>query len=299
MIFALSSSSVNVLLKLSKQMRIILSKCHIIHALLLIFLFISSGYAHNRKIVITIDDLPFVGEQQNTHLNRIIQALKQDDVPATGFIIANNVKPQHWSMLRKFRDAGFSLGNHTSSHINLNQVDADTYIQDVEAADRKLESILSEPKFFRYPYLAMGDSQKKDKVIEYLNARHYHIAGITIDSKDFIFNQLLLSVPEKSRRDFMEVLTPTYINFIWQQTLKAEERARMSRKSEDPQILLVHANLLNAYALPDIINLYRINGYRFVRLEDTLKKSGSYKAIAHQFTQSRAQESVETFMEWD
>lgn len=245
-------------------------------------------FAQNRQIAITIDDLPFVGGNQNQHLNQILHALKQDDVPATGFIIANHVKPNHWPMLRKFRESGFGLGNHTASHLNLNQVDLDTYIQDVDEADKRLAPFLSEPKFFRYPYLAMGDTQKKNKVLAYLKSKHYHIAPISIDSKDFIFNQLLLSIPQENRHAFLETLTPAYVNFVWQQTLKAEARSKMRHQSNDPQILLIHANLLNAYALPEIINLYRIHGYRFISLEAALMKSESQKEA-----------DPETFVEWD
>nr|WP_035894329.1 polysaccharide deacetylase family protein [Legionella oakridgensis] len=263
------------------------------------FLFLTNvSVAQNRQVAITIDDLPFVGESKNFHLNMIIESFKDNEVPATGFIIANNVKPENWPVLRKFRDAGLGLGNHTSSHINLKKVDADTYIQDVDEADKILEPILSEPKYFRYPYLEMGNNNKKNKVLHYLSSKNYQIAPVTIDSKDFIFNQLLLAVPENSRRAFMTVLKPAYLDFLWQQTLMAEERSRTSRKTEQSQILLIHANLLNAYALPDILTMYRQHGYRFVSLDEALKSrtehSSGFPLAAH-----KADTKIESFMEWD
>ncbi|AHE67187.1 putative xylanase/chitin deacetylase [Legionella oakridgensis ATCC 33761 = DSM 21215] len=93
--------------------QIIFATCHF-------FPFLTNvSVAQNRQVAITIDDLPFVGESKNFHLNMIIESFKDNEVPATGFIIANNVKPENWPVLRKFRDAGLGLGNHTSSHINL------------------------------------------------------------------------------------------------------------------------------------------------------------------------------------
>ncbi|WP_019217216.1 polysaccharide deacetylase family protein [Legionella tunisiensis] len=239
----------------------------------------NTGFAHKRLIAITIDDLPFVGEAKNFHLNMIIDAIKSHEVPATGFIIAGEVSPDNWKMLHKFRDSGLGLGNHTFSHLNLNKVDTEAYIEEIDAADKMLMPVLTEPKFFRYPYLAMSGGTKKDKVLRYLSKNNYHVAPITIDSKDFIFNQLLLDVPQNQRRSFLGALKVAYIDFIWQQTLKAEEHARYNHKSDQAQILLIHANLLNAYVLPDIINLYKQNGFTFVSLEDALDTSAPIKCL--------------------
>ncbi|KTC65865.1 polysaccharide deacetylase (plasmid) [Legionella adelaidensis] len=233
--------------------------------------FISISYAQKRLIALTIDDLPFVGEEKNFHLNMIIDALKANEVPATGFVIASNVSPNNWDTLKKFREAGLGIGNHTLNHINLNKVKTQAYIQEIDDADKVLLPVLTEPKFFRYPYLAMSNGEKKNTVISFLAAKNYQIAPVTIDSKDFVFNQLLLSVQEKDRRGFLGVLRDCYLKFIWEQTLLAEEHNIQANKPNRPQILLIHANLLNAYVLPDIINLYRQNGFTFVSLERALR----------------------------
>lgn len=251
-------------------MRFTLLKRNILLTLLLLFTIANNSFAQKRELAITIDDLPFVGESQNFHLNMIIEAFKTNAVPATGFIIAREVTAQNLPMLRKFQEAGLGLGNHTLSHANLNRMSPEAYIQDIATADKILSPVLTEPKFFRYPYLAMSQGNKKDKVIRFLSSKNYQIAPISIDSKDFVFNQLLLSVPQNERRKFLEVLKPCYLDFIWQQTLKAEEHTRYIRKPDQAQILLIHANLLNAYVLPDIINLFKQNGFSFVSLENAL-----------------------------
>ena len=274
-----------------------LKKQLLLSTLLLIAL-VTTSFAQKRILALTIDDLPFVGDSKNFHLNMIIEAIKEQEIPATGFVIGREVTPQNLPVLRKFHDAGLGLGNHTLSHANLNKMGPDAYIRDIDAADKILSTVLTEPKYFRYPYLVMGDGAKKTKVMEYLDAKHYQIAPISIDSKDFMFNQLLLSVPERERRQFLSVLKPCYLNFIWQQTLKAEENTRSARKDDQAQILLIHANLLNAYALPDIIALFKEKGFSFISLEDALKTMAQYKrsASAHS-TKSLA--SVDHFMAWD
>lgn len=256
----------------------------------------TASFAQNRLLAITIDDLPFVGESKNFHLNMIIDAVKNNDVPVTGFVIAGQVEPNNWEVLRKFRDAGLSIGNHSLTHANANQMSGQAYLHEIDESDRILSPILTEPKFFRFPYLAMGRGDKKDQILHQLAAKNYQVAPVTIDSKDFVFNQLLLSVQEKDRRRFLEVLKPCYLNFIWEQTLKAEEKNRLARKEQAPQILLIHSNLLNAYVLPDLIQLYRQNGFKFVSLDTALHSMGHH---ANSQVKKTVAKKIENFLAWD
>lgn len=268
---------------------------------------------HAKAVAITIDDLPFVGEYRNFHLKMIIDTMQAQQVPATGFIIASEVRNDNWETLQKFRDAGFGLGNHTFSHANLNKLKVKEYIHEIKEADSILLPVLTEPKYFRYPYLAMSSGSKKNKILCYLAKKNYHVAPITIDSKDFVFNQRLLAVPEIDRRTYLAELKSFYLDFIWQQTLKAEEHTQYHHNPEQAQILLIHANLLNAYVLPDLINLYKRNGYTFVTLEDALKTfknpiqcaslsqkmKHSVKGTTEQLKINNTDLNIETFVDWD
>lgn len=258
----------------------------------------SSGFAQTKEIALTLDDLPFVGEAKNFHLNMIIDTLKASEVPATGFVIASEVQKNNWEVLHRFREAGFGLGNHTLSHANLNQLNADSYIREIDTADHLLTSVLTQPKYFRYPYLASGTGNKKEQVTNYLLSKHYRVAPVTIDSKDFVFNQLLLSVPESERRHFLTILKPCYLDFIWQQTRQAEEHSRAAHKPDEVQILLLHANLLSAYTLSDIIHLYQEHGYRFVSLGDALASAAERHSLSDMNLQNITHEN-EAYVEWD
>lgn len=268
-------------------------------SLVLFFLIVipQASFAQKKEIAITIDDLPFVGESKNFHLNMILDSVKANEVPVTGFIIAKEVNASNLPMLQKLHDAGIGLGNHTLSHANLNKLNSKAYIQEIASADKILSPVLTTPKYFRYPYMVMGKGAKKTEVMDYLSSQNYQVAPITIDSKDFMFNQLLLQVSQNERRHFLHILKRCYLDFIWQQTLKAEEQSRLARKPEQAQILLIHANLLNAYVLPDIIALYRQNGFNFVSLAEALKTNTHGLKIARH----KPKEIVpaDDFVAWD
>lgn len=247
--------------------------------LLMLFLILLSpvSYALDREIAITIDDLPLVASKMDTpankkravdRFNQIVQAFTQYKVPATGFVIAGAIGKGQWAFLKQFTEAGFMLGNHTYSHYNLNTMGAEQYITDVDRADKILNPILTEPKYFRYPYLAEGSKTTKQPVLDYLNAHHYVVAPVTIDSKDFAFNETIYKVPFHSRENYIKKLKPKYLAYIWNQTLKAENK---SKGKNNKQILLLHANLLNSYLLGDILEMYQKNGYRFITLTEALK----------------------------
>lgn len=236
---------------------------------------VSAFATQEREIAITIDDLPFVGSGSSTpsSLKRtqdrfmaIVKALVDNQVPATGFAIGGAVAKNEWDLLETFRNQGFALGNHTYTHRSLGAISANKYIEDIERADTRLAPVLTEPKYFRYPYLAEGTGAKKQKVMDYLAAHQYIIAPVTIDSKDYEFNAQFYRLPYSKRAQNLKQFKKRYLAYIWKQTLAAE------KNRPGKQILLIHANLLNSLCLEDIIELYKKNGYKFISLAEALNQ---------------------------
>jgi peptidoglycan/xylan/chitin deacetylase (PgdA/CDA1 family) len=236
-------------------------------------------FAQEREVALTIDDLPLVGSRMDTPGNRqrsterfarMVQVLKENNVPAVGFVIGGAIEKGQWQFLEDFKNAGLTIGNHTYSHLSLNQMNADKYIADIARADKVLSPLMQgEPKYFRYPYLAEGNRTSKPIVVEYLNNNHYVIAPVTIDSKDFRFNEELYHVPYRAREQYINSkMKQRYLSYIWQQTLRAEKKANGKPVK---QILLIHANLLNSYLLDEVIEMYKQNGYKFITLTEALK----------------------------
>lgn len=237
-------------------------------------------FAEEHEIAITIDDLPFVGSGTNTpgNLKRtqerfmaMVNTLVENQVPATGFAIGGAVAKNEWELLESFRNQGLTIGNHTYTHKSLNGMTAEKYIADIEHADSTLAPVMTEPKYFRYPYLAEGKGEKKEKVHEWLAAHNYTIAPVTIDSKDYEFNAQFYRIPYRQRPQSLKSFKKRYLAFIWQQTLRADKKAKRIEGQPIKHILLIHANLINSLCLADIIELYRSNGYKFITLGEALK----------------------------
>ena len=252
--------------------------CVLLSSLLFNPCFAQTEAAPIREIAITLDDLPFVGsanykasalKREHDRFMRILDTLVENQVPATGFVIAGSIEQGQWELLQAFHDAGFTIGNHTFSHLNLNHTSSEKYIDNVAHADKILVPLMSHPKYFRYPYLAEGRGERKAEVQNYLASHDYIIAPVTIDTKDFRFNEQLYRVAYRARPRYLPQLKRRYLAYMWKQTLRAEKRAQGKHVK---QILLLHANLLNSHFIGDIISMYREHGYRFITLSEALEK---------------------------
>ena len=87
----------------------------------------ASALAPDRRIAVTIDDLPWQRidtapqspQQQAEGHRRLLAQLRQAAVPVVGFVnedkldVDGRPDPARVAMLRDWLDAGFELGNHT------------------------------------------------------------------------------------------------------------------------------------------------------------------------------------------
>ena len=113
------------------------------------------------RVAVTIDDLPWVGRVQEgesrvSATQRLLATLKDYGIPAVGFVICRQVKPDA-AVLRMWLDAGLELGNHTSNHWDLNTVDPADWVDDAAQCHEFLSGLLGHPaEYFRYPFLHEG-----------------------------------------------------------------------------------------------------------------------------------------------
>src|ERR1700689_4984475 len=153
-----------------------------------------------QQIAITFDDLPAhgplpAGETQIEVANKVIKALKQAHVPPTyGFVngVAFEQHPETVAVLAAWRAAGFPLGDHTWSHMNLNQHSVEQFEQDTQKNEALLQLQMkgADWHWFRFPFLAEGDVPAKKLGFRVYLAEHgYRIAGVTMSFADYEWNE--------------------------------------------------------------------------------------------------------------
>ena len=229
------------------------------------------------QLAFTFDDLPShsalpPGTTRIDIAKATIAALRAAHVPPVyGFVNGVHLaqEPDSAPVLALWRQAGFPLGNHTWSHINLNQHTVEEYGTEVLRNEPLLgETMRGEDwHWFRYPYLAEGDTPEKRAAIRaFLAARGYRIAGVTMSFADYLFNEPYARCVAKRDAKAISTLERDYLAAAAENVGFTRSLSHTLYGRDIPYVLLMHIGALDARLLPRLIALYRAKGFAFVPL---------------------------------
>jgi len=239
-----------------------------------------------RQVAITIDDLPAGAANSMTAAtisemtSKLLGTLRDQKVPVVGFV--NEKKLYKWGevderikALRMWLDYGFDLGNHTFSHMSLNQAGLKAWEDDVVQGESVTSMLLTEHKlklrYFRHPFLDTGrDLQTRREAEAFLVARGYRIAPVTLDAWDWMYAGVYEDARKRGDAVLQQELTRSYLSYSDEMFAYTEQLAKQTIGYEPKQILLLHANQLEADHIGDLLDVMRKRGYRFITLEDAL-----------------------------
>jgi peptidoglycan/xylan/chitin deacetylase (PgdA/CDA1 family) len=235
-----------------------------------------------QQIAFTFDDLPAhgplpPGETRIQVADKVIKALKKAHMPPTyGFVNGVQVQehPETAAVLTAWRAAGNPLGNHTWTHMNLNQHSVQQFEEDLQKNEPLLQQqmIGGDWKWFRFPYLAEGDtSPKKMGFRVYLAEHGYRIAGVTASFADYEWNEPYARCSAKGDRKAIHWLEKSYLDAAAEDIGFRKAMSEQLYNREIPYVLLMHIGALDARMLPRLLKLYQAHGFTFVSLEDAEK----------------------------
>jgi peptidoglycan/xylan/chitin deacetylase (PgdA/CDA1 family) len=237
-----------------------------------------------RTVAVTFDDLPAVvqGDRSIATHARITEGLLRQiaahGVPAIGFVNEDKlltdgrVDERRVDLLRRWAGAGLELGNHGYSHLDFHATPTDAYIADVARGDSATRVVLAEvgmrPRFFRHPFLHTGRTLDDRRRFEAsLADRGYRVAPVTIDNYDYLFAAAYDRAPADSVR---RRVADEYLRYMEAVAEYYERQSTALLGREIPQVLLLHANRLNAEHFGRLAEMYARRGYAFVTLERAL-----------------------------
>jgi peptidoglycan/xylan/chitin deacetylase (PgdA/CDA1 family) len=175
-------------------------------------------------------------------------------------------------------DAGLELGNHTFSHTSLNlaglQEFEDSVIQGETVTRLLLAQHNKKLRYFRHPYLDTGrDLQTRREAEAFLVARGYRIAPVTLDAWDWNFAPVYEDAKKRGDAALQQEVVSSYLSYHAEMFAYEEKLSKDLIGYEPKQILLLHANQLEADHIAELLDLMRKRGYRFITLEDALSDS--------------------------
>jgi len=243
----------------------------------------------DRQVAITIDDLPagmadrLPASDITAMTTKLLGTLRDQKIPVVGFVNEKKLyKPgevdERIKALQMWLDYGFELGNHTFSHMSLNQRELKDWEDDVVQGESVTRMLLTQRKmklrYFRHPYLDTGrDLETRRKAEEFLTQRGYRIAPITLDGWDWAFAGIYEDAKKRNDTALQQQIVKDYLAYHDAVFAYSEQQSAKLVGYEPKQILLLHASNLEADHIGELLDVLRKRGYRFIPLQDALSDS--------------------------
>ena len=239
-----------------------------------------------RAIAITIDDLPagaansMTGGEIVEMTTKLLGTLREQKVPAVGFVNEQKLYKlgevdDRIKALNLWLDDGFDLGNHTFAHTSLNRVTLQAWEEEVLRGETVTRLLLAQHKmklrYLRHPYLDAGrDLQTRREAEAFLSSRGYQVAPVTMDAWDWMSAGVYEDARKRADGTLQQQLVTSYLSYTTTVFDYYEKLSKNLFGYEPKQVLLLHANWLEADHIGELIDLLRKRGYQFVTLEDAL-----------------------------
>ena len=102
-----------------------------------------------KYLALSFDDGPNL-----TTESKMLDVLARHKVPATFFMIGNNIDEGSARNMKRALELGCEIGNHSLTHSMMSMMDEEQVKAEIEATSAMIEEITGErPKFFRPPYI--------------------------------------------------------------------------------------------------------------------------------------------------
>jgi len=246
-----------------------------------------------RTVAVTFDDLPATpsgvvandAASLKVLTSKLLSAVRAHNIPAVGFVNEGKLfvggegpadVDRRTGLLRMWLDAGLELGNHTYSHRDLNTMPLDQFQADVLRGEAVTRALLKDkgqrPRYFRHPFLHVGADLKVRRAFEVFLSQHgYTVVPVTIDNDEFVYAAGYAKALRRRDTVAARRIADDYLRYMDQVFTFYEDVSRRVTGREVPQILLLHANTLNADRFHAVADALKRRGYTFVSVAQALE----------------------------
>lgn len=227
-----------------------------------------------QRVALSFDDGPGLGPTPRLSAPQrqeaLLKALREAHVQAVLFANGRDGGDslEGVAALRRWGQEGHLLGNHTWDHLNAERVPPEAFLLDVDRLDAVIRPLPGYRPWLRFPYLKEGSTPAaRTSLRSGLAKRGYRTTPVTIATFDWFFDERLRAGLRAHPGRDLASLRSAYLDHLITQAEAAQALAKATLGREVPHVILLHHTLLNALFLPDVIQLFRNNGWTLVAPE--------------------------------
>ncbi|MBE6530319.1 MAG: delta-lactam-biosynthetic de-N-acetylase [Ruminococcaceae bacterium] len=182
--------------------------------------------------------LTFDAGYENGNVSKILDVLKEENVPGTFFILQNLIR-KNPELVKRMVEEGHLVGNHTAHHKNMSYASDEALINEIKLLEDKYQELIGQemPKFYRPP-----EGRFSEENLKCLTENGYQTVFWSFAYPDWDNNR---QMPEK----------------------KAEKI--ILDNLHNGSILLLHpTSATNAAILGNVIREIKNQGYKFGRIDE-------------------------------
>jgi peptidoglycan/xylan/chitin deacetylase (PgdA/CDA1 family) len=243
--------------------------------LLAFILIMTSTRASAKELALSFDDAPFYDSKHFTSSERteeLIRKLKALNVPPV-LIFANGCKrvdsASVIAQIKKYRDAGHLIGNHTCSHPRLDNVGFAAFAMDAERGEELLLPLFVGQKFFRFPFLNESKDKKlRDQMREWLTKNKYRNGFVSIDTDDYIFSSKVNEAKDLGKKIDYKKIEKLFIENIIGSANFYDDLAVKTLGHSPKHVLLLHEMDVTVMFLDSLIKELRKQGWKIISAEE-------------------------------
>ena len=201
-------------------------------------------------------------------------------MPAFGLVTGSGICEGQDAALPPILDmwlaAGHDLGNHSFSHFDLNNTPLARYEADVIRGAKAIDDALAKRgrtlKYFRHPFLHAGKDLATKRAFEkFLSDKGYKVLPVTIDNQEWVFAEAYARAMGRGDNALAKQIADAYVKYMASVFEFFEKLSVDVTGHEVKQVLLLHANALNADHLDELAQMMKQRGYTFITVDQALE----------------------------
>lgn len=232
-------------------------------------------FIHAKEIALTFDDSPMPTSRHfksHERTDELIRKLKELKIPKV-IIFANPCKREGSasviSQLKKYREAGHLIGNHTCTHPRLDEVGFDRFSQDAALGDKLLGPLFLGQKFFRFPYLnESNDVKLRDKMRQWLIDTKYRNAMVSVDNDDYIFSFKINQAKEKDRKVNYKKVEELFVGHLIGAANFYNDLAVKTIGRSPKHVILLHEMDATVMFIEPLVAALRKDGWKIISVDE-------------------------------